>query len=259
MDSADSSNNSLSNLPLTIGILSALFIACRILSFAEFNLETAYAILQECGTAAVLIGAGLQSLPLILIPTMGYFIVFHEPFTSRNTLMQAILLFILIVSLIAIIFVVPLILLGASILVLIAGISTSGFQIRKQFGTSSEEDAVDKDIATRREAKARARRERSVRSTVVACIGILFALGVMFNTSGWLPTERLTMHNRAISGFVLSINNGYYAILLIKPRELVYVNMNEITGKSLCAAQASWFRKPLAYLLYKPYNYPSCP
>lgn len=259
MDSADSSNGFISNLPLTIGILSALFIACRILSFAEFNIETAYAILQEGGTAAVLIGAGLQSLPLIVIPTMGYFVAFHKPFRSRDTFIQAILLFILIVSLITVIFVVPLILLVITLLSFLVGILTSEFQTGKQLGTSSEEEGAKQNLATRREANARAKRERNARSMIVACIGILFALGVMFNTSGWLPTERLTMHNRTISGFVLSISNGYYAILLIKPREVIYINSSEVTNKSLCAAQASWFRKPLSYLFYKPYNYPSCP
>jgi hypothetical protein len=54
------------HLPLLVGAASTIFVALRILSVANFNPETAYALLQTAGTAQVILGAILAAVDIFL-------------------------------------------------------------------------------------------------------------------------------------------------------------------------------------------------
>jgi hypothetical protein len=72
------------NLGLVLGAAAVFYIALRILSAAGFDIETAYAILQDAGTANVLAGAALNSLSYAAGPIALAFLLYFSGLKDKR-------------------------------------------------------------------------------------------------------------------------------------------------------------------------------
>lgn len=68
----------------------------------------------------------------------------------------------------------------------------------------------------------------------------------------WLPTEELQLNsNHTVVGYVLSTNDGWFAVLLESSRTIDYIHASNITGRMVCAAPDDVQPKPLP-LIHPP-------
>jgi hypothetical protein len=271
MDSPEPSNDVISNLPLAIGILTTLFIASRILSAADFNPETAYAILQAGGTAAVLVGATLQSLPVIPPFLVGtYFLLTDKPFGDYQSPRRQLLLFGQMSFLVVAVFLAPV---GALVVVAVSTLiglpvgffigmrQTAPFRkaLKRAGGENKDSNSAELDAVAADVLKKFTKTSWRMRAIQILWIAAAFTLIIVFNTSIWLPSEHLTVKGRPIVGYVLSVDATYYAILLTNSKTVIYVDEATVSARTLCASQTSWFSRSLPSLFYTRNNYPQCP
>jgi hypothetical protein len=238
MDPSEPSSSLTSHLPLLIGTLTTLFIAARILSAAEFDPETAYAILQAGGTAAVLVGVALQSLPVLPAPIFAiYLITSKNPFGNYKELKRQVLLSAQVVFIITAIFVAPI---GGLIVVAVLGIfafvplwlifrrrSSEIAAVIKRDDPQELEQTMGRHDEKLKNIEARSNQYRVF---IAIWTAIVFTLLIAFNTAVWLPTERIVVRGHTMVGYVLSINAPYMAVLLTSPRKVVYVQAGNHLG-----------------------------
>jgi hypothetical protein len=79
----------------------------------------------------------------------------------------------------------------------------------------------------------------------------------------WLPAEKIVLSSGVIYyGYVLSNYNGWFTVLLVKSRTIVYIPANKVVGRSVCQTKLQSEPKqypPLIPLLYTlPPPIPAC-
>jgi hypothetical protein len=243
------------HVSLGIGAVSSMVIVIRLLSIADFNLETAYAILKSAGTAAVIIGTLFSSLwafmCLILLYLLAVYMrspvhykevpkVIRSVGAIAGTVMVITAPFFFTASLAAI-----------AALTAIAAVSL--------YALFRNHELVNIDKSA--EIYARAGR---IYATILTKILIpAFLIGTLIFTQPWLPSERVTIDNVTRTGYVLDVNETTMTFLQETSRKIEYIPIKDRTVyRQVCRrygeAKSSLDKPLFAAIFQVGAKYPQC-
>lgn len=248
------------HIGLILGTVSALFVAIRILSLAQFNPETAYGILEAGGTAAVIIGALLSAVGQIaLIISMICVITIIIRRSAKEVKYEAQLIFVgILFGLVSIV--------TAPFLLLCLAAATIGIGwIRARSSYRRLDKRVAEVVARNDPAELNSAREelektredaqqRMKAASFQLMIGAAIVLGLFTLTAPpWYPSEKLDVkgfHPQTV--YVLSEDQNEIAVLNANTRQLEYFDVHLVESRELC----SYGRSSVADALL---NYESLP
>jgi uncharacterized membrane protein len=238
METSDLWNRWKEHIPLLIGAGTTLFIAVRLLSVAGFDLETAYGILQEGGTAAIVIGAIIPLIGGIAVMVCSLsaasFFLFDK--AAERNYWAALGILAGIVSA----FIAPLIniLVISPVVVLICFLPLMARRRRKaveKVAASGDEDQIEQ-LKTKLDRQI-ASGERFVKIgsyAQLAGMAVVIALAAI-NTDPWLPAMRLTVNDsQSFTAYILS-SGSEMGILLNSSRKVEYISSRDVAQEVLCS------------------------
>jgi hypothetical protein len=262
MAEPEQSSGIVDHLPLFVGILTALFIASRILSIADFSPETAYAILQASGSAAVVVGAGLQFLPVIP-PAFGltYLAFFLNSGSDIRKLRKPFNIFIIASIAIFSVFVTPLAVLVTALFGVLAGTLISYiFWVRlgRRSVALIDDPERSKQQTVRKQVEGAQSVIKIIKITTIIILAF-YAAFFIFSTAPWLPAQYLQVRGKVIVGYVLSSGPSYYTVLENNPRRVVYISLASVNKQSFCGYVIPWDAETLPSFFFQQIIYPTCP
>lgn len=224
--------------------VASLFIVFKVLVVSHFNITTALGIVAESGTASLVVGALIRSLPFALMAVfLGLLVITdHDATPEPNKRLYrragwAVAGFTAATQ--------PAIL-GALVLAVAWMSMGTGF---RRFGRW-----------TRRHVHAaRPRTKQFVRAVAIAYVAALVTV-MLLSDRPWLPAEHMTVHGEpAITGYVLKVNSDEAVILEDSSRQLVRVEAAKVRDRRYCLVNRNrQLLRPVISLLYGAPSYPHC-
>jgi len=264
METSDLWNRWKEHIPLLIGAATTLFIGVRLLSVAGFDLETAYGILQEGGTAAIVIGAIIPLIGSIAVLVCSLSVEFF--FISDKAADRHYWAALAILTGIVSAFVAPLIniLLISPAIVLVSFLPLMARRRSKaaeKVAASGDGDQIEQfKTKLDRQIAAGERFLKISGYTQLAGIAVIIALTAI-NSAPWLPAMRLTVNDsQPFTAYILS-SGSEMGILLNNSRKVEYISSRDVTQEVLCSTGNDALFEPIPWLL-NPSNqarYPQCP
>lgn len=244
------------NLSLVVGSLSAGLIALRLLVVARGDPETAYAILQAGGTAAILTGTLVSVVGLIAAP-ISFLLFFYAwlHFCARRT--QGTTSWIALFGASAVSAYIAIFAAPAALLLL--GIAL-GFvvwlvlrQPRIRGLIMPEDDSHPKSRGS----------IPSWAYITIICYLALTMITQLWSPKPWLPIQSIETKTQTFNGYVLSETNGDAYILTATPTGVTQVPSSSIESATECKPSSSFVfsQETLAEIIESPYrtSYPACP
>jgi hypothetical protein len=206
------------NWPLIIGAVSVSFIAGRLLGVAAGDPETAYAVLQEQGTASVVVGSLIPAVGLLAFPA-AVLAMRAQANNRYDKTTHGLLFAVLVGALILTFFTAPALVLGGSVALAfftaIAHQSTLAFGRKKHRRSPFNLHPSLNEVAT-------------IYTIVVLTL-------ITLNSVPWLPSVEISMKSRAhFTGYVLSQNNGTTSILRKTPVSVLQIASGSISSITDC-------------------------
>jgi hypothetical protein len=249
------------HLSLLAGVGTALLVAFRILAMANFDPETAYAILQTAGTGTIIIGVFLSSAGFIAYIAVFLCIARYRMLKVSEThageqgnfLVAAGTLFGVVAFLTT-----PAILFVGLVILFLATLWPPKFlTTRKTAETDDNSDSAEKGKRrSRLKAFLAAPQQLNTRITLIASMTILVVILVV--TSPSLPIEELTLKgSHPLAAYVLSSQGSSYVVLLPNSSKIEF--LHKVTDVKLCDPGNDALLSPLPRLLFalRP-HYPLC-
>jgi len=230
------------HLTLIVGAGSTAIVMMRLLAVADFDPETAFAILQSVGTTTVVIGTLLASIWVVVafagMAIMRYFVQHGINSWRRAAFDRAIF-----VGSIVILLTAPT---AAALLVIIMAIMW--MRVRR---TCTE---VGKESV------------KPARAFGEFVLGIAIALVILLGAYPWIPLERISVSTQAKAhvGYVLRADSETIVVLDDKRRRIEYLERKGLTvSRELCnrhsVLEAKLIDEPiLSYILSSSPQYPRC-
>ena len=224
------------HLPLLAGVGSALFVAFRILGIANFNSETAYAILQAAGTGTIVIGILLASAGIIayfaVIACISRYFFLRQSTKHDERQMRVLITVGTLFSVIAI-FTTPVILIAELAIIFIGGLLNARFRP----SNARINEVIHSDKKIRRLLKGLFKRRISATlgtRFLLMAFALLFVL-IVITAPPSLPVEELAIKDsHPIAAYVLSDHNNNYVILLLNSNKVEHID--DVQSVKLCEA-----------------------
>jgi hypothetical protein len=224
------------HLPLLVGLLSGGLVALKLLSVSNGDLNTALEILRTTGTASVLTGVFLLTLPGLLVLMV---IAFVPPIVSGDLNVSP---WVIVVVVLPLVWVTPVVYLIAAVV---------GFVV---LGASSYLDTrFDLDETNLGSI------ERSLRYALLAFV-VISAFSAFVNTVMWMPIERITLSGgQREVGFVLRATDGELRVLRDDGRQVVVLDPNDVESRILCSlGDSAWWQWSIVSWGTDQPSYPPC-
>lgn len=237
---------------------------------AAFEPETAYAILQTNGTAPVIVGtivSLLNVLPITIATMCGFFAMTRRalPITLRSALTVAATFF-GVVSLL----VTPIVLLIASPLVTYLvwtmakrakyWAERSTGHRNEQENVASGEAGLFANVLRNVAGRSRTIDPAKVKASTGIYFGVLIAATVLV-APPWLPESHITLRGSpVVTGYVLGTTDNNIAVLVSRPRQVIYIKPREVISQALCSSHYGYLYTTLPYVVARGViaNYPPC-
>jgi hypothetical protein len=239
------------HITIAIGVISTLIIVMRLLVVADFDAQTAYAVLKSGGTTPILLGVSLSY--VWAIAAVGAILVFYVDKQNRSAGDNAgsAAVFAIIVATIVNVLTAPIVVWAFSISVALLIFITSLVLYlifhagdRAQALLDQAEEHVAAGLRASRSAQ-RALRRRHKRAKA----GLFFSLAVIAiimitDKSPWLPIEVINVSgsSKQYVGYVLSVDDNTLALLNDRPRQVEYVQVkNQTVNRRICVKRDDSF------------------
>lgn len=213
-----------SHLTLIASAFIVLWVVVRLLATAGFDANTATSILQESGTATVIVGTVLSAttiaIPLIIAVGLGllaYRLTYHRSLPHWIYI--------------------PASFLGAMWLVIASPVFGLFFL------ALTVSVGVVFAMSDRKTVEPKRSKDYSVSIRVFWGILATFGtIGLILSTQPWMPTETIkTASGETIYGYVLRSSDQRWAILRDHPREVIFIESNKVRQRALCRVERPWF------------------
>ncbi|WP_329258774.1 hypothetical protein OG417_21380 [Actinoallomurus sp. NBC_01490] len=271
------------HVPLLIGAGSSLVVVLRVLAIANFDLQTAYAILKAAGTTTVIIGTlfstiGMSAM-LIVLNLIALWARSRLSGTHFNNayLYGSVGVAIFLLTLTAPLFTIVLLSLTAPLSYLAKTIGSKtasrkarklGFELARSATTSGNKTLddlkrqYDKWVA---EEKSKAAKGTSTMLKASLAFSAIMTALATTNTRPWMPLETISVRSAIYTGYVLDVNDSTMTLLREHPRRIDYINVkDQPIARQICMkpdhSRFSFAEKPLAAVILRlnP-KYPRCP
>jgi len=235
------------HIGLFVGGLTTLIIALRIFGTAHWDLDTAFGILSENGTANVLTGSLLSSLPLVFVAAL----VIAEPWIwwRYNIGTQAErtgLIFLTIALILVAVLIAPFYLL---VLALAIRLFVALFRFVRH-----------RNRRRKKQPKSGyTKLPRVSRFELITIVSNLF-IAVLFIsiTRPWLPSEVIELNGSYETVYTLNTTGEYATVLLHSPRKIVQVEQELLVGEYCRHSDYSLLTVNTSLILDEE-RYPECP
>lgn len=196
-----------------LGLGSALLIAVRLISVAQFNIETSYAILQASGTGAIVVGTVISLIPGISVTIAcgsAWLATAYTPdFGTSVALWLATALFTCITVLTTPLKYWPLVV--ACVLALAAG-----WTFKERFRKASQP------------------RRKWLAAVIAALFALLLIVGIV-QSPPWGPEEDFAFSGQpVVTGYLLGQTDQVTTILIAKPRKIDYYKTATLKNQFAC-------------------------
>lgn len=265
--SKESPVNLTEHLPLIITLASTFFIAIRILSVADYNVETGFAILQYGGTASILIGVLISTIGQLcpIIATLCFIALREQRLRVRTYEKHGLIITGVFFTISSFFFASIVNLIAISLLPPIAyGISSLRLRsLKRRNRKLIERGDVEQmqsalEILERKLERTKILEIRTGIGTIISIGAVLAIIGL--TTSPWLPTERLTFTNGKYAefGYMLSTSDTEDIFLNADTRQLEFLNANTVKNRFICSSNSLAGDESLPTLLNVGPKYPDC-
>jgi hypothetical protein len=222
---------------LAVGLASALLIAIRLMSVAQFNIETTYGLLQAAGTGIIIVATVISLIPGIAITvafSSAVLVIFFE-LESRTyfSCWAMIVLFTLVAVFTTPLIYWPAILFGAFVLVLARAFRgfVLGFKYQKLVAVLS-----------------------------AVFVAVLLMAGIV-QSPPWSPEEDFAFKGSPkVTGYILSQTDYVTTILLAKPRAIAYYDTRGLESQHACRSASPWYDLSVIAFMpgFNPAHYRPC-
>ena len=201
------------HLGLAIAVAGALAVVFRLLAVAEYDTDTALAILQISGTAEIAVGTLMTVLPLVEMLGLAVLaiaiLVFDGPRSRLAVLVGAAVVLALAVSF------APYSPLLDGFYVVLVPLALVGRRLIRGTAPGDADDIKRKSVIA-----------------LLACVAVMLAGSVAFGPSAWLPAEAVVADGQPYVGYVLTSGSDGASLLLDQSRRVVHVG--PLTRRVLC-------------------------